>query len=43
VIDRAYITLRRESAKIWEEFKDKAQHDPESLVRLIEAQRRIES
>jgi len=42
VIDRAYITLRRESAKIWKEFKDKAKHDPESLVRLIEAQRRIE-
>jgi hypothetical protein len=43
VIDRAYITLRRESAKIWEELKDMMEHDPERLVRLIEAQRRIKS
>ena len=43
VVDRAYITLRRESAKIWKELIYMWEHDPESLVRLIEAQRRIKS
>jgi hypothetical protein len=39
VIDRAYLNLRCESAKIWDEFKYMVRHDPESLVKLIEAQR----
>lgn len=44
VIDRAYITLRRESMKMWKEFQDQSKRDPGSfIIRLIEAQRRSKS